>query len=224
MKVTRLSIRQDVSTKGFKQLISIGTIWLFQISAIIGISLGHQEWFITKTPLNLIIAISLLILNYPIKTASKGLVVASFFVTGMLAEWVGVHYDFLFGAYYYGSNLGIKLDGVPLIIGINWAVLTLITGTIAHHFSKNLILRIVIGAFLMVFLDFFLEVSAPKFDFWHWGMGHAPIRNFTTWFILATALQWVLQKTKTIGNLAFSIHLYLAQLVFFIYFYVYHKL
>lgn len=207
-----------------KLYISIGIVWLFQVSAIIGISLGHQEWFISKTPLNLIIAISLLAWNYPINTSSKALVAFSFFIAGMLAEWVGVHYDFLFGAYYYGNNLGIKLDGVPFIIGINWAVLTLITGTIADRFSKNLILKTIIGAFLMVFLDFFLEVSAPEFDFWHWGIGHAPLRNFITWFSLAAALQWILQKTKTIGNLTFSIHLYLAQLVFFIYFYVYHQL
>ena len=203
---------------------SIGIIWLFQVSAIIGITLGYQDWFITKTPMNLIIVISLLVWNYPINTVTKALVVLSFFSAGMLAEWVGVHYDFLFGAYYYGGNLGIKLDGVPYIIGINWAVLTLITGTIAHRLTKRLILRIIIGAFLMVFLDFFLEVSAPEFDFWHWGVGHAPLRNFVTWFLLAAALQYILQRTQTVGNLTFSIHLYLAQLAFFIYFYVYHQL
>ncbi|MEM7107858.1 MAG: carotenoid biosynthesis protein [Bacteroidota bacterium] len=212
------------SHKNGKLYLSIGVIWLFQVSGIVGISLGYQDWFITKTPLNLIIAISLLVWNYPIKTIPKALVVASFFVAGMLAEWIGVHYDFLFGAYYYGNNLGVKLDGVPLIIGINWAVLTLITGTIAHRLSKRLTIKVIIGASLMVFLDFFLEVSAPEFDFWHWSAGHAPLRNFISWFFLAMALQWILQKTKTIGELTFSIHLYLAQLVFFIYFYVYHKL
>ena len=77
---------------------SIGIIWLFQVSAIIGITLGYQDWFITKTPMNLIIVISLLVWNYPINTVTKALVVLSFFSAGMLAEWVGVHYVFLFGA------------------------------------------------------------------------------------------------------------------------------
>lgn len=212
------------SHKNAKLFLSIGIIWLFQVSGIIGISLGYEEWFITKTPLNLSIALVLLIWNYPLNTPRKLITAVVFFIAGMAAEWVGVHYDFLFGAYYYGNNLGIKLDGVPLIIGVNWAVLVLITGTIAHHVTQNLTLKIVAGASLMVFLDFFLEVSAPQFDFWHWGIGHAPLQNFVTWFLLAALLQWILHKRKIIGNLTFSIHLYLAQLIFFAYFYGYHQL
>jgi len=34
---------------------SILVIWLFVISALIGISLGFEDWFIPKTPLNLLI-------------------------------------------------------------------------------------------------------------------------------------------------------------------------
>lgn len=210
--------------KDRKQLFSIGIIWLFQVVGILGISLGFEDWFITKTPLNLSIALVLLIWNYPLNSTHKITMSLIFFCVGMLAEWIGVHYDFLFGAYYYGNNLGLKIDGVPLIIGVNWAVLTLITGTIATHISNRPFLRIILGAALMVFLDFFLEVSAPQFDFWHWGVGHAPFRNFVTWFLLAALLQWLLQRTKVIGNLTFSIHLYLAQLIFFAYFYGYHQL
>lgn len=50
------------------------------------------------------------------------------FLLGFTAEWVGVQKGWLFGVYHYGSNLGPKLAGVPLIIGINWAMLTLATG------------------------------------------------------------------------------------------------
>ena len=38
-----------------KEHYAIGILWLFQFSAIVGIVLGFQDWFIEKTPLNLIL-------------------------------------------------------------------------------------------------------------------------------------------------------------------------
>ena len=205
-----------------KLVFSIGLVWLFHISGMIGITLGFQNWFLPKTPLNLLLCFALLLWNYPLNSIKKYLVTFVFFSIGMFVEWIGVHHDFLFGAYYYGNSMGVKLDGVPLLIGVNWAVLTLITGTIAHHLAHRLLGRVIIGAFLMVFLDFFLEVSAPLFDFWHWEIGHAPMKNFITWFLVSAVLHFILQVTKLVGNLQFSAHLYTAQLLFFAYFYGFH--
>ena len=41
----------------------------------------------------------------------------------MLTEAIGVNTGLLFGTYEYGANLGFKIFGVPLIIGVNWTVL-----------------------------------------------------------------------------------------------------
>ncbi|TRX57544.1 carotenoid biosynthesis protein [Fulvivirga sp. M361] len=209
---------------GPKIYFSIGVVWLFHISGIVGITIGFESWFVPKTPLNLLVCLVLLVWQYPIKTLKTALLTLVFFSCGMLIEWIGVHHDFLFGAYHYGNNLGAKIDGVPLLIGVNWAVLTLITGTIASKLTNSFPVRVITGAFLMVFLDFFLEVSAPVFDFWHWEAGAAPIRNFITWFLASCLLHAVLQLYKVIGNDQISIHLYLAQLAFFVYFYGIHHL
>lgn len=48
----------------------------------------------------------------------------------MLAEILVVSYGIIFGNYKYGEILGYKVLGVPLIIGINWCILTLIKGAI----------------------------------------------------------------------------------------------
>ena len=40
-------------------------VWLFQISALIGISICFQDWFISKTPLNLTIHVALLFWIFP---------------------------------------------------------------------------------------------------------------------------------------------------------------
>ncbi|WP_161555200.1 carotenoid biosynthesis protein [Dokdonia sinensis] len=204
--------------------LSIGTLWLFHISAIIGITAGYFEFFVTKTPLNLIIAIALLVLNYKINTLKTSLLLLTFFSAGMFVEWVGVHNDFLFGPYAYGDNLGWKLDGVPYLIGVNWAILVFITGAMANTFKINQWLKVFLGAFLMVFLDFMIEVAAPIFDFWAFDGGVAPLQNYIAWFAIASVLHFIFQRMCVKGDTFFSVHLYVCQLVFFTYFAVYYTL
>jgi len=197
---------------------SIFIVWLFHISAIIGISLGYQPWFVSKTPLNLLIQTVLLLICFPVHTFKKWLVFAVCFFFGMLVEAIGVKHSFLFGSYYYGENLGFKLFDVPLLIGVNWAILVFITAAIARRLSNNLLIKIIIGATLMVGLDFVMEGVAPTFDFWYFTEGHPPLRNFITWFLVAAFLHFVFQYFKLNGSFKFALHLYLAQLVFFTYF------
>jgi putative membrane protein len=198
---------------------TIWVLWIFNVAALVGISIGFEEWFVTKTPLNLMISSLLLFLAFPVNTARKGVIFAFLWFGGMFAEWFGVHYGILFGTYSYGANLGVKIDGVPALIGINWALLTFITARIAQYFSKNNILQILLGATLMLILDYFMEQSAPRFDFWEFRDGVAPLKNYITWFLVAVLFHALVSWMKITGDLRFSIHLYAAQLLFFVYFF-----
>ncbi len=199
---------------------AIFTVWLFHISALLGISLGFEAWFVEKTPLNLLISSTLLFLVYPINSPGKYFSFLVFWTGGMLAEWIGVHYGVLFGSYSYGANLGPKIDGIPVLIGVNWALLTFITGSIATCLSKNDTLQLFLGASLMVLLDFFMEQNASRFDFWSFEGNVVPLKNYICWFLLALLFQWVLKRNKITGHLPFSAHLFAAQLLFFVYFYL----
>jgi bisanhydrobacterioruberin hydratase len=216
------------SRRGF----SLYLIWLFHLSAMIGISIGYADWFMSKTPLNLLLVFVLLLLCFSERPLRFWIAVLIFFCGGMLLEWVGVHYGFLFGTYEYGSNLGPKLDGIPYFIGINWALLTLNTGliasslvrqsSIAERKLKNKIIRAAIGATLMVFLDIFLEFAAPIFDFWVFEGGMAPLQNYVAWFGFSFIFHLIYQSLDLRGDTTFAWHLYLAQLLFFAYFYIYY--
>jgi putative membrane protein len=198
---------------------AIAIIWLFHITAIVGIGIGYEEWFISKTPFNLLISSILLFWVYPINSSKKTIAFGLFWIGGMLAEWIGVHYGVLFGEYSYGANFGPKLDGVPFLIGITWALLTFITSSIAAYLVTKKSTQIILAASLMVLLDFFMEHSAPRFDFWSFEGAIAPIKNYVTWFIIAILFQSIVQLFKIKGDLTFSINLYVAQLVFFVYFF-----
>lgn len=199
-----------------KQNISIFTIWLFSISALIGIYAGYFNWFITKTPINLLLGAVLLFWNLPINTFKKVSVWLVVFCIGMFVEILGVQTGTIFGEYYYGNNLGVKFMDVPFLIGLNWAVLAFITVAISNRLTNQFFLALCIGAALMVGLDLFMEPMAAIFDFWYFKDGIVPIRNYVAWFVIALMLQYIIQKTMTIKTANFSVHLFLSQVVFFV--------
>ncbi len=203
----------------YKAHLAAGIIWLFHISALIGISLGHLDWFISKTPLNLMVCLLLFLAVYPLDNARKITAFIIFFSGGMFAEWLGVNYGILFGDYLYGANFGPKWDGVPLLIGAYWALLTFITAAMMDYLKLNPWSKALLAAVLMVTLDFFMEHSAPQFDFWTFEGGLAPLENYITWFLLALLFQGVLRWMDFTGNKIISLHLYFAQLLFFLFFY-----
>lgn len=200
-------------------IICIGIIWLFHISAMIGITLGEQDWFVEQTPLNLIISLLIFLAFYPIDTFKKSIAFLIFFTGGIFAEWLGVTHQLLFGEYAYGENFGPKLDGVPYLIGAYWAILTFVTASIMDYTKWHMITKIIGAAGLMVLLDFLMEHTAPIFDFWTFVGGIPTTENYVTWFALGILFQIVIKALKISGNKLLSLNLYLAQFVFFLFFY-----
>lgn len=165
------------------------------------------------------LSLLLFFICYPLVHYKKWLVFGLFFAGGMLAEWLGVKYGLFFGSYSYGSNFGPKLDGVPLLIGGYWALLTFITASILDYFKLSNWIKVLFGAGLMVILDFFMEHSAPTFDFWTFEGNIAPLQNYIAWFVLAVLFHTILRFIKITGDKEFALNLYLAQLLFFMFFY-----
>tara|TARA_B110000444_G_scaffold186604_1_gene175788 strand:+ start:3595 stop:4242 length:648 start_codon:yes stop_codon:yes gene_type:complete len=196
-------------------LISILVIWIFHFSGVLGIYYGDSEWFISATPLNLIISLVLLLLNS--KESNKTIMVAGIaFIIGMFTEVLGVNYGLIFGNYIYGNVLGPKLFGVPILIGYNWAMVLIITASVAQKFTNNFYPRIFLGVILMLFLDILMEPVAPNLDFWTFDQGKAPIQNYLGWAFVAFPLHYIYQKLEIKKNNNFSSHLYFLQILFFI--------
>ena len=55
----------------------------------------------------------------------------------MISEILGVNYGLIFGDYIYLDNLGYKVFGVPVIIGVNWIILTYISGSFSNYIFQN---------------------------------------------------------------------------------------
>ena len=202
-----------------KKTVLISLIWLFHISAIIGISLGYQDWFAQKTWLNLLILNITLFMIFPIYQPKNALAYASIAVLGFLIEFLGVNFGWFFGDYQYGNNLGLKIGGTPLLIGLNWAMLVLVTGQIARSFLPKKWMQVSFASGLMLLLDIVMEKVAPVFDFWAFESDCVPLSNFIAWFVFALIFQLISHAFNSKGNISISYHIYIVQFLFFSYFY-----
>lgn len=198
-----------------KIAISIGLLWLFTISGILGVLSQYQNWFLSLTPLNLLL--TALIVLWNIESWSLKTVLAFFipFTLGFVSEVLGVNYGLIFGSYTYGSNLGFKVFGVPLLICMNWAILTFITADVAKQFTKNIWLSALTGAALMTILDLAIEVSAPRFDFWEFEGKVVPVQNYIGWLIIAFLSHFACQRLNVLTNKVISWQAFISIVVFF---------
>lgn len=168
------------------------------------------------TPLNLILTNVLLFAfhrNWNFTFILFAVVVA---VVGFMAEVVGVHTGLLFGNYTYGASLGTKVWEVPLLIGLNWLMLVYTTGHIANQLKVPKLIKALIGAALMVLLDFLIEPVAMKYDFWDWKDAVIPASNFAGWLVLAFLLHIYFQTTAIFKKNVLAPAVYVIQLLFFL--------
>ena len=200
-----------------KTYLSIFLIWLVHISGLLGLLFYDFIFFASFTPINLFLTSLLLMVNQIKLHKRELLCIVLIFWTGIFVEFLGVNYGLLFGEYSYGRNLGPKLFGVPFLIGMNWVILTTISGSISNQICKGRkIPSILLGSLLMLFIDFFIEPVAPTLDFWEFKDSIVPLSNYSGWFITGLLTQSFYQLLFKYKELNFSVNLYLAIFVFFL--------
>jgi putative membrane protein len=189
---------------------------IIYVVGIAGLWSPYELIFRQLTPLNLLLTGAVL-LYYHRGWNTQFIVFAVFVViAGYAVEWVGVHTGLVFGTYSYGTTLGLRLDGVPLIIGLNWLILVYGIGHLLFFVQWNRLMKALSGAALMVVTDVFLEVVAIHFGFWNWEGGAVPIDNYLGWFAVSLVffLLFFYMDFKKENKVAIGI--FAIQLTFFI--------
>ena len=151
--------------------LSVVLLLIVYLAGFTGTAFYDADTLMKLTPANLIFVALLFFWNassLPIKYFAWFLGIA---LTGYLVELAGIRTGLIFGAYQYGAGLGLKLAGVPLIIGLNWAL-------------------------LMVAYDLLLEPVAIRFDFWSWDLGLIPLQNYLAWWLVSFLMLLGILKSK----------------------------
>lgn len=195
---------------------SIFFLWLINISGFFGILSDQNEFFLSTTPYVLSLTLLLLILNHDLSNKKSKIGLMLIFLFGLIVEILGVNYGLFFGEYNYGANLGPKIYEVPYVIGFNWVLLIITTGSISDKLIKGKeIYKILFASFLMVLIDLLIEKSAPKLDFWEFVISPVPFSNYLWWFIFSIGFQYIFFKTVKTKEYNLSSNILVIQFLFF---------
>ncbi len=116
------------------------------------------------------------------------------FCIGFTSEVIGVKTGILFGDYSYGSNLGYKFSGVPIVIGLLWGVLAVSSASCLAQFPTLKKQAPFLAALLMLGIDYIMEPVAIASGFWSWHGFDVPLWNYICWFVIAWILQIILKR------------------------------
>jgi putative membrane protein len=145
-------------------------------------------------------------------------------LSGFTLELIGHDTGFVFGEYQYGPILDLKIGGVPIAIGFAWLSTLLASFAILQRTKlyplltgRNFWKAFFVGFFMMLF-DAFMEPASIKLNYWSWEIGIVPLQNYFAWFVFGTLFAYVGFKMKVFIRLSpkFAVHVYIAQLIFFI--------
>ncbi|MDP3437126.1 MAG: carotenoid biosynthesis protein, partial [Bacteroidales bacterium] len=150
-----------------------------------------RDLFKAVTPLSLIFVIASLLWHHKKWDRSFVLFIAIVITSSFLIEAVGVETGAIFGQYKYLNALGPKVLQTPLIIGVNWLMLTYCSAAIMEYIRRrssgtvDVAIRIIGGALIMVMYDVAVELVAPQMGMWQFVSDYPPVENFVMWFVMA---------------------------------------
>lgn len=158
---------------------------------VVGLNSAYQDYFIRLTPLNLLMSFVLVAMYHRATAVSSFLYFFfSAYMLGWAVEVLGIHTGFPFGAYSYTDRQGWRIAGVPLLIGVNWFLMSYSFGVILcrRNFSRSQ--QVLAGALAMTFIDVLLEFFAVHHQLWIWeGRSYPGWENFAGWFGVSLLLQ-----------------------------------
>ncbi|MFD2785732.1 carotenoid biosynthesis protein [Hymenobacter rubripertinctus] len=193
-----------------------GVLLLFHVTGFAGLAFSKDpSFFLRFMPVTMLLTLGLLLAFQPQRTAAFWSFCVVTMLAGFFVEVVGIRTNLLFGQYAYGSALGVKWLGVPLLIGVNWLIVTYTTGILARYLPLPNFVRALVAAVLMVGLDICIEPVAIRYDFWHWQYDVIPLLNFKGWFAVSLILQVYFNRVEFSKRNPLAPFVYLVQLLFF---------
>ncbi|WP_317899195.1 carotenoid biosynthesis protein [Aurantibacillus circumpalustris] len=187
---------------------------LVYVSGAIGL-LIQPSFFIPFTPYTLSLTCIVFLIYQPLSKLNFVLGFLCIAIIGFASEVIGVKTGFVFGDYHYGSTLGYKLLGVPLVISLNWALLVTCGIILTKSLTSNKALNALCSAGLITVIDLLIEQLAPSLDFWHFKTGFAGIHNYLGWFIISFITSFLLQNYVGSGNKKTAYIILVLQVFFF---------
>lgn len=174
-----------------------------------------QGLFISLMPLSLLLSSTILLFFHKQWNKTHVIVFLLIAIAGYLVEVLGVHTGQVFGSYSYGRALGFQIADTPLLIGLNWLMLTYCVYAIMEDTRLFWPLKALTAAAMMVLYDIAMEPVAIRLDMWDWG-GPIPLQNYQAWFVISIIFLTVMHLFRIQVKNRIAPWLYSIQFAFFV--------
>jgi putative membrane protein len=190
-----LKLNPHESTRREQGLLIL-VIIIFHVVGLIGFAvLSMRPLFLQIVPWHILLMLVVIVCSHRPMEGKFILFTLLIFISSIIVEWLGVHKHWIFGDYSYGQTLGIKTAEIPLIIGVNWFLLIYSAGVLMQRTRiRSILIRIIVGAVILVLLDLIIEPVAQHFDYWHWANNIVPLKNYACWFGISAVMLFVFEK------------------------------
>lgn len=190
-------------------------IAVLHLVGIIGLSLPeYQDLFLKLTPAQLLSSLIIILVFHKGWNDAFPIFGAAAFWIGFGSEIIGIHTGYLYGDYVYGPTLGPKLWEVPIIIGVNWFILSYLTGTLFRNVTNDYYAAL-LGAIAMTSLDYIIEPVAVALNFWAWKFDVIPMKNYAGWLVVSFLIHLIYRKANFEKSNPIAAFLLMAFILFF---------
>jgi bisanhydrobacterioruberin hydratase len=206
-----------MAKKNKNSRVAIGILIILHIVGAVGFVIPSlTPLFKQLVPYHLLITLVILLAFHQPWKGKFILCALLIMLAGWFIEWVGVQTGKIFGQYHYGATLGYKVDGIPLMIGVNWLILLYCSFFLAEKITKIQWLKYILTAVFMVLMDVLIEPVAVRYDYWQWHTLHIPLQNYIAWGIVSFVMAIGLGSLKIKLQNSVAMALYIIQMCFFI--------
>lgn len=192
-----------------------GVIVLIYVIGLLGIVLA-PDWFVPMSVFSLLF--TFVWMGIGEWTKRDYLLAVIIALLGWAVEYVGVYYHVPFGIYSYGTGLGFSIREIPLVIGLNWVIVTIGSWSVVQwafpQWRSNA--KVVMSAILMTVLDVMIEPVAPHLDYWMFQLNWPPIENYLSWFWIGLFFSWLVSKWSLKMNTTLAMLIWFCQFFFFV--------
>lgn len=160
---------------------AIGLVLILHTVGLLALASPLAHWVLPLTPLNLVLTAGVMVLfqrQLDRRTVALALLLGTL---GYFVEVLGVWTGRVFGEYSYGEVLGLKVLNVPLLIGLNWALLVFAIGVPMARTTLPRWAKVLLSSGAMVALDLLIEPVAIRLGFWSWEQVTVPLQNYVAW-------------------------------------------
>lgn len=208
---------QEIKNKNWSTYSAV-QITLIYLVGILGICSPWRDYIVILTPFNLLLTFFVTFYKHERKDFSFISIILAIMMATYCIEVIGVKTGEIFGEYFYGKTLGLKIFTVPPIIGIVWATLIYSIGVLLSQVKlrRKLIFSLA-GASIMTLLDILIEPIAIRLDFWHWKNEQIPLQNFLAWWMISFVIFLLVPKHIFSSENKLAVWCLILQFLFFIF-------